>query len=84
MSDREHAAAKIVERLDDPQWREPLLLALGLAMISPEWGGPQTRFHCSMTSSQATSGIRSSPDIRTILNAVGMKLRKCFVLEIVD
>ena len=42
LSDRQHAAANIVERLDDPQWREPLLLALGLAMISREWG-PETR-----------------------------------------
>ncbi|HEX4829697.1 MAG TPA: hypothetical protein VH478_01215 [Trebonia sp.] len=37
----ERAAARIVERLDDPQWREPLLLALGLAMI--EWDEPQAR-----------------------------------------
>ncbi|MGC5031071.1 NACHT domain-containing protein [Micromonospora sp. DT229] len=43
LSDRENAVAKMVERLDDPQWREPLLLALGFAMISPEWGGPQAR-----------------------------------------
>lgn len=42
LSDRERAADNIVERLDDPQWREPLLLALEFAMISPEWG-PQTR-----------------------------------------
>jgi hypothetical protein len=37
------AAASIVERLDDPQWREPLLLALGLAMSSPEWDDPEYR-----------------------------------------
>ncbi|MEU6025126.1 hypothetical protein [Micromonospora sp. NPDC047134] len=43
LADRENAAAKMVERLDDPQWREPLLLALGFAMISPDWGGPQAR-----------------------------------------
>ncbi|GAA0542911.1 NACHT domain-containing protein [Actinomadura livida] len=40
---RERAASTIVERLDDPHWREPLLLALGLAMISTEWGGPRAR-----------------------------------------
>jgi hypothetical protein len=40
-ADPERAAARIVERLDDPQWREPLLLALGLAMI--EWDEPQAR-----------------------------------------
>ncbi|WP_432994005.1 trypsin-like peptidase domain-containing protein [Dactylosporangium sp. CA-233914] len=43
LSDREHAAARIVARLDDPLWREPLLLAVGLVMASPEWGGPETR-----------------------------------------
>ena len=43
LSDPEFAAEKIAERLDDPPWREPLLLALGLVMISPEWGGPQAR-----------------------------------------
>jgi hypothetical protein len=37
LSDRQRAAGSIVERLDDPQWREPLLLALGLAMISDDW-----------------------------------------------
>ena len=37
----ERAAARVVERLDDPRWREPLLLALGLAMI--EWDEPQDR-----------------------------------------
>lgn len=43
LADRERAAGGIVERLDDPQWREPLLLALGLAMISPEWAEPGAR-----------------------------------------
>ncbi|SHN36212.1 serine protease [Actinacidiphila paucisporea] len=42
LSEREHAAERIVERLDDPLWREPLLLALGLLTASPEWG-PETR-----------------------------------------
>jgi len=32
----EEAAAQISEKMDDPIWREPLLLALGLAMI--KWG----------------------------------------------
>ncbi|MFC1435439.1 hypothetical protein ACEZDB_32840 [Streptacidiphilus sp. N1-3] len=43
LSDREHAAARIVERLDDPLWREPLLLAVGLVMASSEWGGAESR-----------------------------------------
>ena len=37
LADREHAAADIIEHLDDPQWREPLLLSLGLVMGSEEW-----------------------------------------------
>ena len=32
------AAEKIGERIDDPIWREPLLLALGFIMIDPAWG----------------------------------------------
>ena len=43
LSDREHAAERIVERLEDPLWREPLLLALGLVTASSEWGGPEAR-----------------------------------------
>ena len=43
LSDQQRAAGSIVERLDDPQWREPLLLALGLAMISDEWDKPPRR-----------------------------------------
>jgi hypothetical protein len=43
LSDRDRAAASIVARLDDPLWREPLLLAVGLVMASSEWGGPETR-----------------------------------------
>jgi hypothetical protein len=38
LTHRETAAAKIIDRLDDPLWREPLLLALGFAMIDPQWG----------------------------------------------
>jgi hypothetical protein len=34
---KSEAARTIIERLDDPNWREPLLLALGLAMISARW-----------------------------------------------
>ena len=40
LADRQRAAESIVGHLDDPLWREPLLLALGLAMISPEWDEP--------------------------------------------
>jgi hypothetical protein len=42
LADRQKASDKISERLDDPLWREPLLLALGFAMIDPEWG-PEAR-----------------------------------------
>lgn len=38
LADRPTAAAKIGDLLDDPLWREPLLLALGFAMIDPGWG----------------------------------------------
>ena len=38
----EKAAEEISDRLDDPLWREPLLLALGFAMIDPDWG-PEAR-----------------------------------------
>ena len=38
LAPRKRAAEKICERLDDPRWREPLLLALGFAMISHTWG----------------------------------------------
>ncbi|MFE0677065.1 hypothetical protein [Streptomyces sp. NPDC058867] len=37
------AAETIIERLDDPHWREPLKMALGLVTVSAEWGGPQAR-----------------------------------------
>lgn len=40
LADRPKAAARIAERLDDPIWREPLMLALGLAMLE---FGPETR-----------------------------------------
>jgi hypothetical protein len=40
LADRQRAAGSIVGHLDDPLWREPLLLALGLAMIDPEWNEP--------------------------------------------
>lgn len=43
LADPERAAACIVERLDDPQWREPLLLSLGLVMSSEEWPDPEYR-----------------------------------------
>ncbi|MFY1634960.1 hypothetical protein ACN27F_17085 [Solwaraspora sp. WMMB335] len=43
LADRAYAAERLTARLDDPRWREPLLLALGFAMISPEWGGPRAR-----------------------------------------
>ena len=43
LADRPTASIKIIEKLDDPIWREPLLLALGFAMIDPEWGGPEAR-----------------------------------------
>lgn len=36
------AASEIVARFDDPLWREPILLALGYATVSSEWG-PQAR-----------------------------------------
>ena len=42
LADRQRAAEEIRERLDDPLWREPLLLALGFAMIDPGWG-PEAR-----------------------------------------
>ena len=42
LADREAAAERISDRLDDPLWREPLLLALGFAMVDPEWG-PEAR-----------------------------------------
>lgn len=45
LADSEGAAASIVERLDDPQWREPLLLALGLVMSGGEWEDPEYREH---------------------------------------
>lgn len=32
------AARAIIDRLDDPLWREPVVLALGLTTILPEWG----------------------------------------------
>lgn len=38
LSDRSQAARKIVDQLDDPLWREPLLLAIGLALIDSRWG----------------------------------------------
>src|SRR5580658_6518902 len=44
LSDREKAPDRIIERLDDPLWREPLSLALGFAMIDREWG-MQARSH---------------------------------------
>jgi hypothetical protein len=40
LADQACAAANIVGQLDDPLWREPLLLALGLAMISSDWDKP--------------------------------------------
>ncbi len=39
LADRPRAAEKMRERLDDPLWREPLLLALGFAML--DWGPEQ-------------------------------------------
>jgi Domain of unknown function (DUF4062) len=42
LANRQKASEKISGRLDDPLWREPLLLALGFAMIDPEWG-PEAR-----------------------------------------
>ncbi len=37
LADHDTAAEEIVSRLDDPLWREPLLLALGFAMIDGSW-----------------------------------------------
>ena len=42
LAHRPSAAAKIGDRLDDPLWREPLLLALGFVMIDPQLG-PEAR-----------------------------------------
>jgi hypothetical protein len=36
--DRATAGQAIVDRLGDPRWREPILLALGHVSSSPEWG----------------------------------------------
>jgi hypothetical protein len=38
LSVQKEAADRIRERLDNALWREPLLLALGLAMMDPHWG----------------------------------------------
>jgi hypothetical protein len=38
LANKKKAAAAICDRLDDPLWREPLLLALGFVMINPKWG----------------------------------------------
>ena len=42
VGDREHAAEKIVLRLEDPRWRESILLALGHVSINKNWG-PKAR-----------------------------------------
>lgn len=36
--DRRNAAARLAERLGDPRWREPVLLALGHISVSDKWG----------------------------------------------
>lgn len=38
LSQRAAAPTKISERIDEPLWREPLLLALGFAMVDERWG----------------------------------------------
>ena len=48
------AAEKLGSRIDDPLWREPLLLALGFAMIDPGWG-PEARSRL-LTEFLATDG----------------------------
>lgn len=42
LAERAKVAEKIGDRMDDPIWREPLLLALGFVMIDPKWG-PEAR-----------------------------------------
>ena len=37
VTDRRHAAQEIIRRLDDPQWHEPIILALGIVSFDPAW-----------------------------------------------
>jgi hypothetical protein len=80
LAHRPTAAEKLGHRIDDPLWREPLLLALGFAMIDPAWG-PDARNRL-LTEFLATDGhdalipraalllVTALPDLRDCPSAV--------------
>lgn len=42
--DKQKAAVEIINKLDDPRWREPILMALGHISVAKNWG-PKARQH---------------------------------------
>ncbi|WP_254509199.1 NACHT domain-containing protein [Anatilimnocola floriformis] len=41
LANKKTAAGEVIQRLDDPIWREPLLLALGFVMLDELWGAKE-------------------------------------------
>ncbi len=80
LAHRPTAAEKLGNRIDDPLWREPLLLALGFVMIDGGWG-PDSRSRL-LTEFLATDGadalipraamllVTALPDLRDVPSGV--------------
>jgi hypothetical protein len=70
--DQQHASQAIIEKLDDPRWHEPILMALGhVSGVSSDWGSEdREQFLTSLLGADDPSGGRIPRSALLIVTAI--------------